>query len=96
MRCGLHLFRIGLGFLGYLSKHFDKCVDSLLAFALSRLYHHSFVEEKWEIDGRSVVTVVEQALCHVHSSYASRLVLESVEHELMLAYGRNWQGVDVL
>ena len=43
-----------------------------------------------------MVAVVEQTLCHVHSGYAGRLVLESVEYKLVLAYCRNWQGVDVL
>ena len=96
VRCSLHLLWIVLGFFGNLSEHFDECVDRLLAFALGRLYHHGLMEEKREVDGGSVVAVVEQALCHIHSSYSSRLVLESVEHELMFAYGRNWQGVDIL
>ena len=87
VRCRLHQIGIGLGLLGYLSHHGDKAIERLLTLVLRRLNHETLVEEQREIDGGRMIAIVEQTLGHIHRGDTSRLILETVEHELMTARG---------
>ena len=66
VRCCLVVLRVCLGFLCYLAHHGDKAVERLLAFVLSGLNHEAFMEEEREVDGRSMVAIVEQTLGNIH------------------------------
>ena len=93
MRSCLHNLRIGASLLCNLVHNVDERVESLYAFVLRRLYHHCLVEEQREVDGRSMVAIVEQTLCHVHCGNAGALVLQTVKHKLVLADCRDWQFI---
>ena len=96
VRRSLHQFRVSLGFLRNLVHHVDERVDSLLALVLGRLYHETLVEEQREINRRSMVSVVEQALGNVHCCHACALVCESVEDHFVLAKTLDGQEVIAL
>ena len=54
------------------------------------------MEEQREIDRGRVITVVEQTLGHIHRGDTRRLVLQTVEHELMTADRVDGQFIDIL
>ena len=85
----LHHIWVFLGFLCNLSHHVDEAVDSLFALILCGLNHHSLMEEEWEVDSGSVVSIIKQTLGHIHRGNIGRFVLESVEYEFVLAESLN-------
>ena len=87
MRSTLHHVGIREGFLGHAVHDVDKVVECLLRLSLRRLYHDALVEEQREVDGRSVVAIVEQALGDVECGDTSALVGQAVEYKLVLIYG---------
>ena len=96
VRCCLYQVWIILRLLGNLTHHSDETIESLFRLVLGRLNHQTLVEEQREVDGRSMIAVIQQALCHIHRGDTGRLILQTVEHELMTTYSVDRQFIDIL
>ena len=92
----VYSLRVCQGLLRYLTHDGDEAVNRVLALILRRLYHQTLMEEEREIDGRSMVAIVEETLSDIHRRDARRLVFQSVEDKLMLAETLDRQLVDIL
>ena len=82
---GLDQLGVALGLGGNLVHHIDEGIDGLLAFVLRGLNHEALMEEEGEVDGGSMVAVVEEALGNVHRGDARALIYEAVEDTFVLA-----------
>ena len=94
--CRLHLVRIRLCFLCNLSHHSDEGIQRLLRLILRWLNHQRFVEEQWEVDGGSMIAIIQQTLRHIHRGDTRGFILQAIEHELMTAHRVNRQFIDIL
>ena len=92
----LHHFRVVHCLFRDFAHHLNEAVDRLLRLVLGRLYHQTLMEQQGEIDGGGMIAVVEQTLGHVHRGDSRRLILQTVEDELMLTEPLDRQLIDIL
>ena len=79
-----------------MSHNLDKSVQCLLRLCLRRLDHNRLMEQKREVDGRSMETIVEESLCDIKGCHSSRLIQQTVKDKLMLAYRLDRKLVAIL
>ena len=93
--------RIRGSFARYFVHNIDERVKRFFTFRFSGLDHKGLVEKQREVDGRSVETVVQQALRHIEGGRSwlagrAAVVDQPVEHEFVFADRRNREFVSVL